>query len=125
MRTIPVILGARTFDVVQLPIRADAIWRKSVKGLIDPIAELAIASGAGSPTPDKLTRLAFASSLFVDPGVVLDALLAYSPELTAESEWIENNAYAEEALQALLTLFFGMTPAKSVSGAAPTPPPTT
>jgi hypothetical protein len=125
MRTIPVVLGGRTFDVVSLTLRADAMWRKSVKHMIDPIAELAVASGAGSPTPDKLTRLAFASSLFVDPGAVLDALLSYSPELAAEAEWIGEHAYADEALQALLSLFFGMTSAKSVNGAAQTPPPTT
>jgi hypothetical protein len=124
-RTIPVVLGGRTFDVALLPIRADATWRKTVKPMIDPIAELAVASGAGSPTPDKLTRLAFASSLFVDPGAVLDALLAYSPELTAESDWIEENAYADEALQALLSLFFGMAPVKAATGAAPKPPATT
>jgi hypothetical protein len=125
MRTIPVALGGRTFDVALLAIRADATWRKTVKPMIDPIAELAVASGAGSPTPDTLTRLAFTSSLFVDPGAVLDALLSYSPELTAESDWIENNVYADEALQALLTLFFGMAPSKPASGAAPTPPMTT
>lgn len=125
-REITLVLGGKPVTVKLLPIRADATWRKSVRPLIDPIAELAMASGTGSPTPDKLTRLAFASSLFVDPGAVLDALLSYSPQLAANMEWIEENAYADEALQALLSLFFGMTPVTPAqSGAAQKPPPTT
>ena len=108
-KPIEIVLGGRTFQVAQLPIRADAKWRDSVRDLIDPIADMAIASNLATPTPDKLVKLAFGSALIVDPGRVLDALLAYSAELRAEQQWIEENAYADEALTALMLLFFGTT----------------
>lgn len=110
MRTIVIVLGGREFAVPQLAIRADAAWRAKVKPLIDPIAELAMASNVAQPTPAALTKLAFASSLFVQPAETLDAVLSYSVALEADRAWIEENAYADEALGALLTLFFGMAP---------------
>lgn len=122
-RQIEIKLGGRTFVVSQLAIRADANWRDSVRDMIEPLSELAISSGLNAPTPERLTRLAFTSSLFIDPGRMLDAILAYSPDLRAEQKWIEENAYAEDALTALLTLFFGAMP--MASGAAPRPAATT
>lgn len=117
MKLITITLGGKTFEVRQLTIKADAVWREKAKPVIEPVAELAIAAGNVRPTPDQLTRLAFTSSLFVDPQATLDLVLAYDPALEAQREWIEGNAYSEEALQALLALFFGMSPLmKSGSG---------
>lgn len=118
-KPIEIVLGGRTFAVSQLPIRADAKWRDSVRDLVDPIADMAIASNLASPTPDRLVKLAFGSALIVDPGRVLDAILDYSAELRAETQWIEENAYADEALTALLLLFFGTTSMASGSPAKP------
>ncbi len=101
-------LGGREFTVRQLPIRRDAAWRESVKPLIDPIADMAMAAGIANPTPDRLVKLAFTSALFMEPLTVLAAVCDYAPELAAERDWMEENAYADEALEALLTLFFGM-----------------
>lgn len=122
-RHIDIVLGGRTFAVGQLPIRADAAWRTKVKAIVEPISELAMASGVSAPTPERLVRLAFTSALIVDPGAVLDAVLEYAPSLADEREWIGEHAYADEALQALLALFFGMT--ATANGSAPKPPVTT
>ncbi len=107
-QTMTVQLGGREFVVRQLPIRRDAAWRESVKPLIDPIADMAMAAGIANPTPDRLVKLAFTSALFMEPMTVLAAVCDYAPELAAERDWLEENAYADEALEALLTLFFGM-----------------
>lgn len=126
-QTIAVTLGEREFEVERLRIRADATWREKAKPVVDPIAELVMASKLDQPTPQQMVRLAFTSNLFVDPLAVLECVLDYSPALAAEREWIEENAYVEEALAALLALFFGMmasSPAKP-SGAAPKPSETT
>ncbi len=110
MKTIAIMLGGREFLVRQLTIKADATWRAMVRPIVEPVAELAIASSTSHPTVEAITRLAFASSLFVDPAATLDAVLAYSADLAGEREWIEENAYSDEALRALLALFFGMSP---------------
>lgn len=124
MKIIVITLGGKAFDVRQLTIKADAAWREKAKPVIEPVAELAIAAGHVKPTPDQLTRLAFTSSLFVNPQATLDLVLAYDPALEAQREWIEENAYSEEALQALLALFFGMSPLTK-NGSATRPAETT
>lgn len=124
-QTITVELGGREFTVRQLPIRRDAAWRESVKPLVDPIAEMTMAAGLAMPTPDKMVKLAFASALFVEPMTVLAAVCEYGPELAAERAWLEENAYADEALQALLTLFFGMRAIQSQTNGAARRPQTT
>lgn len=125
MRTISIVLGGRTFEAPQLTIRADAKWREIAKPLVEPIAEMAMASGLANPTPDRLVKLAFTSALFVDPLATLNAVIGYATTLEAEREWIEEHAYAEEALAALLALFFGMgAPMSMPTGAAHPPQPT-
>ncbi len=125
-QTMTVQLGGREFVVRQLPIRRDAAWRESVKPLIDPIADMAMAAGIANPTPDRLVKLAFTSALFMEPMTVLAAVCDYAPELAAERDWLEENAYADEALEALLTLFFGMRSIQpSATGATRRQPTTT
>ena len=123
MKQIDIVLGGRTFKVSQLAIRADANWRNSVREIVEPISELAMSAGLNAPTPERLMKLGFTSALIIDPGQVLEALLSYSPELRSEEEWIGDNAFADEALTAVLTLFFGMT--SMASGAVPKLAPTT
>jgi hypothetical protein len=126
MRNITIVLGGKSFAVQQLTIRADAAWRETVKPIVDPIADLAMAAQLNNPTPEKMMKLAMASSLFVDPLATINAVMAYSATLESEREWIENNAYADEALTALLSLFFGMgAPMSMRKGVAPAPQPTT
>lgn len=125
MQTITVRLGGRDFAVRQLPIRRDAAWRESVKAIVDPIADMTMAAGVANPTPDRMVKLAFTSALFVEPMTVLAAVCDYAPELAAEREWMEENAYADEALEALLTLFFGMRTIQPTANGAVRRQPTT
>ncbi len=111
MKELAIMLGGRQFMVPQRTIRADAEWRRIVQPLVEPLAEMAMAAGVSAPTPDRLVKLAFGSALLIEPDAVLDAVLEYSPTLSDEAEWIGDHAYSDEALTALLTLFFGMTPA--------------
>lgn len=127
-RELTVTLGGREFTVPQRTIRADAEWRRSVREIVDPISELTMAAGVDKPSPERMVRLAFGSSLLIEPDTVLNALLRYSPVLEEQAEWIGEHAYSDEALMGLLTLFFGMTPtprATTPNGAAPKPPQTT
>ena len=126
-RDIAIVLGGKTFAVRQLNFRADVDWRKTAMPIVQPIGELAMAAGIANPTPERMMRLAFTSQLFVDPEAVMNAVLAYSPELEAQREWIETNAYSDEGLAALLSLFFGAAPQPKMAanGAVPTPAPTT
>lgn len=125
MREITVTLAGRAFAVQQLPILRAARWQETAKPLVEPIAEMAIASGLATPTPDRMSKLAFTLGLFIDPIPMLDAVCAYSPALAAERDWIGDNAYADELLEALLTLFFGMRATPPANGAPPKPSPTT
>lgn len=123
--TITIVLGGRSFVVQRLTIREDATWRETVKPIAEPIGEIAIAADLHNPTPQKMAKLAMTAALFIEPMSTLNAVLAYSPELEAEREWIETHTYTEEALAALIMLFFGMgAPMSMQTGAAPTRQPT-
>jgi len=80
-----------------------------------------MAAGLSNPTPDRLVKFAFTSALFVDPLAVLNAVFGYAPKVADDREWIEMHAYSEEALNALMTLFFGMKGMSQPTGAAPQP----
>ncbi len=123
MRTITFILGGRTFEVAQLPILKAAPWQDKVASLVEPYQELMLASGGQPPTPERMVKLAFAAGLFTDPVRALDAVCSYSQELEAEREWIGNNAYSDEVVQALLSLFFGLAAPLQATGAPPRPAP--
>ena len=125
MRTIEITLGERVFGVPQQTIRAEVRWRKRAKPVVEPFGEMVMAAGISAPTPERMVKLAFTSGLFFDTGAVLELVLAYSPVLAEQQDWIGDNAYADELLQALLALFFGMTSSKraaaSGSSGAATP----
>lgn len=115
MREIEIQLGEKVFRVAQLRIREEVRWRELARPLVEPIGELVVASGMSNPTPERMTKLAFTSSLFSDPLLTLEAICAYSPALTAEREWIEEHAYSDELVLALLLLFFAGTSPRMTS----------
>lgn len=106
-RTIEVTLGGRVFAVPQQTVGAEVAWRQSVQPVIEPLGEMVVAAGVANPTPERMVKLAFTSALFVDSGAILDGMCAYSPVLAEQRAWIEEHAYADEVLAALLALFFG------------------
>jgi len=117
MSQIPIVLGGRTFTVERLPIRPHSRWLETARPLVEPVAELYMASGMANPTPERLVKFTFANALFVDPMAMLNAVLGYAPDLELERDWIENHAFPEEAQLALITLFFGMRETSPPNGA--------
>lgn len=117
MRTITVVLGRRPIEVPQLAIDDEVAWREKAKPLVEPLGEMVMAAGVAHPTPERMVKLAFASGLFMDLRAVFETVLAYSPVLEEASAWIGANAYSDEIMEALVTLFFGVTSSKP--GAAP------
>lgn len=124
-RTIEITLGDRVFAVPQQTIGAEVAWRRTVQPMVEPLGEMVMAAGVANPTPDRMVKFAFTSALFVDAGATLDALCSYSSMLAAQRGWIEEHAYSDEVLLAVLTLFFGVTPSKRaatpVANGAPAP----
>ncbi len=105
-RTISIELGGRAFTVRQLPIRADAEWREKAKPMVEPVMEIAMQTGVAIPTPDRLAKLAVVNAMLFEPLQMLDVIVAYAPEqLEPERQWIEDNAYSDEIMGAVFTLF--------------------
>lgn len=119
MNSIPIVLGGRTYTVQRLPIRPHSRWLETARPLVEPVADMAMAAGIAQPTPERLVKFAFTSALFIDPMAVLNAVLNYAPNMAEDRDWIEMHAYPDEALTALLTLFFGMQEMSPTNGAAP------
>jgi hypothetical protein len=113
-RTITIELGSQSFEVRQLPIRADAEWRVKAKPLVEPIIEVAIKTGVALPTPDRLAKLAVVNAILYEPLALLDLIMEYAPALEEHRQWIEENAYSDELLAALFVCFLAQTPAPPI-----------
>lgn len=98
-----VALGGQTYTIKALPIRQSKAWRAQLEG---PFGELSTAlEGAGAvdiTSGGDIARLVrtFSGTLIGSIDILLDLLFAYSPELAADRERIEAEAYDEEALAA-------------------------
>lgn len=104
MKTSTVTLGGQSYTIKALPIRQSKAWRTKLEG---PFAELSTAlEGAGrielSSGVDigRLVRT-LSGTLIGSIDLLMDLLFEYSPELAADRERIEAEAYDEEALEAL------------------------
>ena len=105
MRQAKVTLGGREYMLRTPPIRRSKEWRQK---LARPFGDLAKAielagsvelSAADIPNIGDLVKR-FASTLIGSVDTMLDLLFDYSPELAQDREWIEENAYDDEALNA-------------------------
>lgn len=98
-----VTLGGQSYEIRALPIRQSKAWRAKLEG---PFSELSNAlEGAGSielSSGGDIARLVrtLSGTLIGSIDTLLDLLFAYSPELAADRDRIEDNAYDEEALDA-------------------------
>jgi hypothetical protein len=104
MKTSNVVLGGQSYTIKALPIRQSKAWRTKLEG---PFAELSTAlEGAGkielSSGVDigRLVRT-LSGTLIGSIDLLMDLLFEYSPELAADRERIEEEAFDEEALEAL------------------------
>lgn len=107
MKTISVTLGELQREIKVLPIKPAQVWRKTfeasfneIVGLIDGATDVKLDTGADL---GKLL-LKVKDVLLGAVDKVPELVFAYSPELAAQRDWIENNASDEEAVDALLAI---------------------
>lgn len=120
-RTKSITLGGQTYEIAQLPMRENRLWREKVTApvsglhaLLDGNRDLEIAT-----VGDLAHIIDLAKSLLLDSmDVLLDALFAYSPVLQADRARIEAEAYDDEALTALAEVVRLAYPLERVMGAA-------
>lgn len=102
-KEVTVSLGGKTYAVKALPIARAKVWREE---LAAPFGELARAlTSATTVEIDQFGDIAalvkqFSGVLLGSVDTMLDLLFSYSDELKTDREWIEQNAYDEEALHA-------------------------
>jgi hypothetical protein len=114
MRTIEITLGGKPYTITELPSRKNAGWRKSIDeefGGMLSIAEGVQAADLTGVRMGDVTSLirTVGSGLLGGVDAIKRLLIAYSPELTADAEWIEENAYdseIQEAFARVLTLAY-------------------
>ena len=102
---ITVTLGGRQYSIEKLPIRQSQRWRQS---LAEPFGEISQTLEAASLVEvDQLSDIAglvrrASGVLLGSVDKMLDLLFAYSSALAADREYIEENAYDDEALAAFV-----------------------
>lgn len=102
---ITVTLGERQYTIDKLPIRQSKHWRQS---LAEPFGEISQTLETASLVEvDQLGDIAglvrrAAGVLLGSVDKMLDLLFAYSSALAADREYIEENAYDDEALAAFV-----------------------
>lgn len=96
-------LGGRNYTVLALPIGKSKMWRDK---LAIPFGRLAhVLTQAGMVEINQFGDIAgvvqqFSGILLGSMDMMLNLLFEYSEELAKDREWIEENAYDEEALHA-------------------------
>lgn len=103
MKEITLELGGRTYQVAALPIGRSKVWREA---LAIPFSDLAkVLTSAADLEINSIKDIAsvvqdMSGVLLGSVDMMLDLLFSYAPILKADREWIEENAYDEEALRA-------------------------
>lgn len=98
-------LAGTTYEIQELSIKKARLWRKM---LAEPFGEIVAALENAENT--ELSNLAdvgalvqtFSGTLIGSIDILLDLLFAYSPELAADRERIEDEAVTSEALTAFV-----------------------
>lgn len=129
MRTVTITLGGKPYTIGQLPVRKEAAWRAQAQAVLGPFLEAAGSVQMDLNSPADIPIMLAKVSALMDTNAALDAVLAYSPDLQAAQQEIEDSAYGDEVLTALVTLFFGQlrqlsTLSTALDGVLPTPSPT-
>jgi hypothetical protein len=117
MKMIKVVLGGREYEVRQLPIRASREWREKFAAPIEQLLgsvqyagealQQALGKGSAIDAGELVKRLGQAllsgvgETVLHSMDLVMEMVLAYSPELRADRERIEAEAYDDEVMAAL------------------------
>jgi hypothetical protein len=112
MRTITVSLAGREYSIQQLPIKANRAWREKFEELIGKLVSLIREglelSSKKFPNEDGLLkavsnllaiRLEDISQVLVNSiDMVEGSVFEYAPEIAADREWIEDEAFDDELI---------------------------
>lgn len=128
-KTLP--LAGREFVISELPLRANAEWRRLFEQKLEPL--MGVLGGLHSIQVNNAQDLAnivttLREVILHSPDMLVELLFAYSPLLREHQEWIEANVYESELLAAMTEVLqlaypFGsiLNLAKSINGAVTTP----
>lgn len=117
MRTVTITLGGVAYTINQLPMRAEAEWRKQLQARLEPLLPLMNGyQGLSFDGPADFAAFlrTLAPALLNAPDTMLEMLYAYAPELARQAETIETGSYSEEVMEA----FFAVLPLAYPFGAA-------
>jgi len=114
MRTEEVELAGKTYAIHELPLRKNAEWRRRLQGKWQSIADILDKSQrlelSGKDAGDVFMLIRQAGDIVLSaPELVSELVFAYSPELEADRNRIEEQVYESElsgALVACLRLAF-------------------
>jgi hypothetical protein len=96
-------LAGRQYIVRELPLRKNAAWRADLQNTVMGAADLfAAAPDTDVSNPQAVAALirGVGNLVLGSTDVVVDLLFAYSPELAADREHIEGNAFESEVVEA-------------------------
>ena len=102
-----VTLGGREYVLKPLPLRPAREWRAQFSRLAEMvISAMRHATTAQLSSPDDLASLAaeVAPKLLGLVDELIEMMFAYSPELRAERDWLEENATEEEAMAVVIRI---------------------
>lgn len=140
MRSESITLAGQEYSVAELPMRANAAWRKQLEATLDEGLALLDASRAlelkKENWGDAVTIMRSAGLLLLRaPDSIADLVFAYAPTVAADRERVLNEGYESELMDALLACLrlaypFGKAlrlvgQLATMSGSAPTPAQTT
>lgn len=105
MRTVTITLGGVDYTIRQLPMRAEAEWRKRLQAQLEPL--LSMMSGyqelSFDGPADFVAFLRTLTPMLMNaPDIMLEMLYAYAPELARQADAIETGSYSEEVMEAFL-----------------------
>ena len=105
METRTIALAGREYEVIELPAKANAAWRRKLDGALSPLLDTMQNAGRIKlDNRDDLSALIEQRRelLFRAPEVLTDLLFDYAPGLRQDREQIEAQAYESELLAALM-----------------------
>jgi hypothetical protein len=112
MKSVVIVLGEKKYTIEELARRKNAAWRERLEETLKPLVEiLQAAPNVNIQNLDDVSALVSNASGLLLGSIdrIVEALLAYSPQLERDSEWIGENCYDSEIVEAftkILTLAF-------------------
>lgn len=107
MKTISVKFGKKAYKIQERPTRANEAWRAELEEQLDPIIdilkglareELSVENVDSLAAPvEQVTRIAMGS-----PVKIRNLVIQYSDDLEADRDWLLDNAYDSEFVEAFL-----------------------